>query len=119
MRSIGSTISVEDLESYQARKVKALEAALPGVDGYKIMTVPPPAGGVALIDILNILKGKFDLKRLWVSWNSTNLYLILKFRMFYIDWRDQFSDTFNLISDKNIYWNTAEVKLRLQNTVGL
>lgn len=57
LRSIGSTISVEDLENYQAIKVKALETALPGVDGYKIMTVPPPAGGVALIDILNILKG--------------------------------------------------------------
>ena len=66
LRSIGSTISVEDLEDYQAVKVKALETALPGVDGYKIMTVPPPAGGVALIDILNILKGKFDLYRLTV-----------------------------------------------------
>lgn len=61
LRSIGSKISVEDLENYQASKVKALETALPGVDGHKIMTVPPPAGGVALIDILNILKGKFDL----------------------------------------------------------
>ena len=61
LRSIGSKISVEDLENYQADKVEALKTALPGVDGYKIMTVPPPAGGVALIEILNILKGKFDL----------------------------------------------------------
>jgi len=61
LRSIGSKISVEDLENYQASKVEALETAFPGVDGYKIMTVPPPAGGAALIEILNILKGKFNL----------------------------------------------------------
>lgn len=60
MRSVGSKISLKDLRNYNASEVKALETALPGVKGFKILTVPPPAGGVALIDILNILKGEFD-----------------------------------------------------------
>ncbi|CAH3132791.1 unnamed protein product [Pocillopora meandrina] len=57
LRSAGSKISLKDLKNYEASELKALETDLPGVKGYKILTVPPPAGGVALIDILNILKG--------------------------------------------------------------
>ncbi|KAJ7383858.1 hypothetical protein OS493_025734 [Desmophyllum pertusum] len=57
LRSVGSKISLKDMKNYYATEVKALETSLPGVKGYKILTVPPPAGGVALIDILNILKG--------------------------------------------------------------
>lgn len=57
VRSIGSCISLTDLKDYRATEVKPLEVSLPGVKGYKLLTVPPPAGGAALINILNILKG--------------------------------------------------------------
>ena len=60
LQSVGSKISLKDFKNYRADELKALETDLPGVKGYKILTVPPPAGGVALIDILNILKGEFD-----------------------------------------------------------
>ncbi|KAJ7383857.1 hypothetical protein OS493_025733 [Desmophyllum pertusum] len=56
-KSIHSKISLKDLKDYKAIEVKPLEASLPGVKGYKILTSPPPAGGAALINILNILKG--------------------------------------------------------------
>lgn len=48
------------MKNYKATELDALESELPGVPGYKILTVPPPAGGVALINILNILKGEFS-----------------------------------------------------------
>ncbi|KAL9951555.1 hypothetical protein ACROYT_G044239 [Oculina patagonica] len=57
VRSVGSKISLKDLKEYKATEVKPLETVLPGVKGYKILTAPPPAGGAALINILNILKG--------------------------------------------------------------
>lgn len=53
-----------DLKDYRATEVKPLEVSLPGVKGYKLLTVPPPAGGAALINILNILKGKRSLSSL-------------------------------------------------------
>ena len=57
LKSVGSTISLEDMKNYRAREVKAVESDFPGVKGLKVYTVPPPAGGVALLNILNILKG--------------------------------------------------------------
>ena len=60
LKSVGSTISLEDMKNYRAREVKAVESDLPGVKGFKICTVPPPAGGVALLNIMNILKGMFS-----------------------------------------------------------
>ncbi|XP_022798792.1 glutathione hydrolase 1 proenzyme-like [Stylophora pistillata] len=57
VKSIGSCINLRDLKEYRATEVEPLEVSLPGVKGYKLLTVPPPAGGAALINILNILKG--------------------------------------------------------------
>lgn len=56
-KSIHSKITLQDLKDYKAVEVKPLEAPFPGVKGYKILTSPPPAGGAALINILNILNG--------------------------------------------------------------
>ena len=58
LRSIGCNITLEDLKKYKATEVKPLEASLPGVKGYKLLTVPPPAGGATMINILNILQGE-------------------------------------------------------------
>lgn len=59
LNSVGSKISLKDMKNYKATEQDALESPLPEVKGYKIFTVPPPAGGVALINIMNILKGTF------------------------------------------------------------
>ena len=57
----GGLITVQDLASYE---VKEREAILGTYRGYQIISAPPPSsGGVALIEILNILEG-YDLKRL-------------------------------------------------------
>ena len=59
-KSIHSKITLQDLKDYKAVEVKPLEAPFPGVKGYKILTSPPPAGGAALINILNILNGEHN-----------------------------------------------------------
>ncbi|XP_078352781.1 glutathione hydrolase 1 proenzyme-like [Oculina patagonica] len=56
-KSIHSKITLKDLRDYKAIEVEPLEAPLPKMKGYKILTSPPPAGGAALINILNILNG--------------------------------------------------------------
>lgn len=57
-KSIHSKITLKDLRDYKAIEVEPLEAPLPRMEGYKILTTPPPAGGAAIINILNILNGK-------------------------------------------------------------
>ena len=59
LNSIGSKLTLKDLKTYNASESDAVVADMPGVKGYKICTVPPPAGGVTLINILNILKGDY------------------------------------------------------------
>lgn len=68
LKSVGSTISLEDMKNYRATEVKAVESDFPGVKGLKVYTVPPPAGGVALLNILNILKGMFKFSSFSVGW---------------------------------------------------
>lgn len=71
-KSIHSKITLEDLKEYKANEVKPLEASLPGVKGYKILTSPPPAGGAALINILNILNGMLmSTKKTMMFQNNT------------------------------------------------
>ncbi len=54
-------ITVEDLASYQVKEREPIRGTY---RGYQIISAPPPSsGGVALIEILNILEG-YDLKRL-------------------------------------------------------
>jgi gamma-glutamyltranspeptidase/glutathione hydrolase len=59
MRTNGGLISKEDLAAYQAKERKPLKGTY---KGYEIISMPPPSsGGVALIEMLNILE-KADLK---------------------------------------------------------
>ena len=56
----GGLVSAEDLASYE---VKEREAVRGTYRGYEVISAPPPSsGGVALIEILNILEG-YDLAR--------------------------------------------------------
>jgi gamma-glutamyltranspeptidase/glutathione hydrolase len=60
-RSAGGNWTAADLESY---KVKEREPISVNYRGYRIVTAPPPSsGGVAIVEILNILSG-FDLAKL-------------------------------------------------------
>jgi gamma-glutamyltranspeptidase/glutathione hydrolase len=60
MRANGGLITKEDLAAYQA---KIRTPVYGNYRGYEIMSMPPPSsGGIALIEMLNILEN-FDLKK--------------------------------------------------------
>ena len=60
MNSNGGLISKADLAAYQAKVRKPVRGSF---RGYEIISMPPPSsGGVALIEMLNILEN-FDLKK--------------------------------------------------------
>jgi gamma-glutamyltranspeptidase/glutathione hydrolase len=55
MKNAGGSITIEDLHSY---KVKERDVLRGTYRGYEIVTSPPPSsGGVAMIEMLNILEG--------------------------------------------------------------
>lgn len=61
MKTNGGLITTQDLDQYTSVERRPLEG---NYRGYTIYTVPPPSsGGVALIEMLNILEG-YDLKSL-------------------------------------------------------
>ena len=61
MRRNGGLITTQDLASYQAKERTPVRGTY---RGYEIISMPPPtSGGVALIEMLNILEG-YDLKSL-------------------------------------------------------
>jgi gamma-glutamyltranspeptidase/glutathione hydrolase len=67
MRARGGLITQEDLKSYRAIRRAPLEI---DYRGYKVLAMPPPtSGGVALIEMLNILEG-YDLKSLGAGSSS-------------------------------------------------
>ena len=59
MKKYGGLISEQDLAAYEARERAPVRGTFMG---YDIITMPPPSsGGVAMVEMLNILEG-FDLK---------------------------------------------------------
>ena len=59
MKANGGLISKDDLAAYQAKERQPVRGTY---RGYEIVSMPPPSsGGVALIEMLNILE-PFDLK---------------------------------------------------------
>ena len=71
MRQTGGIITEEDLARYQAQEVQPIHGTYRGYDIYAM--APPSSGGVALVEMLNILEG-FDLAK--IGHNSA-LYLHL------------------------------------------
>src|SRR5690606_30485337 len=61
MEANGGLITREDLMKYEAEEMKPVTG---NYRGYEIISMPPPSsGGVAIIEMLNILEG-YDLKKM-------------------------------------------------------
>ncbi len=82
MQANGGLITKEDLAAYQARVRVPLKGKY---RGYEIISMPPPSsGGVALIEMLNILE-RFDLRRSGRYSPQTLHYMIEAMRRAYLD----------------------------------
>ena len=85
----GGIVTAEDLARYSVKE----RAPVTGTyKGYNIVSAPPPSsGGIALIEILNILEG-YNLSR-WSDRTPEEMHLILEaFRRAYIDRTDYLGD---------------------------
>ena len=61
LQKLGSAITVQDFQDYDAKWVEPIHGTY---RGYDIVTVPPPSsGGIAMLEILNILE-RFDLSKM-------------------------------------------------------
>jgi gamma-glutamyltranspeptidase / glutathione hydrolase len=73
MKAEGGIMSLDDLAQYQAVERKPVTGSY---RGYSIYTMPPPSsGGVALVEMLNILEG-YDLKSM--GYHSADYIHVLK-----------------------------------------
>jgi gamma-glutamyltranspeptidase/glutathione hydrolase len=89
VRAGGGILTDEDLARYS---VKERVPVYGTYHGYTVVSAPPPSsGGVALIEILNILSG-YDLSR-WPDRSPQEMHLILEaFRRAYMDRTDYLGD---------------------------
>jgi len=89
-------ITAQDLAAYQVKERTPLLGHYHGLD---VLTSPPPSsGGIALIEILNILSG-FDLPKLGSDRSPAQIHIITEaFRRAYMDHADYLGDPdFNTI----------------------
>ncbi|MBI4855011.1 MAG: gamma-glutamyltransferase [Acidobacteria bacterium] len=82
MKKHGGIITLEDLKGY---KPVVREALRGDYRGYEIITMPPPSsGGIALIEMLNILE-QYDLKSLGFNSSQRNHLIIETMRRAFAD----------------------------------
>jgi gamma-glutamyltranspeptidase/glutathione hydrolase len=82
MRAHGGLITREDLKQYTAVRREPLQGSY---RGYDIIAMPPPtSGGVAIIEILNILQG-YDLAQMGAGSSSTTHLLAESMRRAFAD----------------------------------
>jgi gamma-glutamyltranspeptidase/glutathione hydrolase len=89
VRAGGGIMTADDLASYS---VKERAPVYGTYRGYTVVSAPPPSsGGIALIEMLNILSG-YDLSR-WPDRSPEEMHLILEaFRRAYMDRTDYLGD---------------------------
>jgi gamma-glutamyltranspeptidase/glutathione hydrolase len=90
MQENGGLITAQDLANYQVKE----RAPLVGhYRGYDIITAPPPSsGGIAVIEILNILSG-YNLHKIGADRSPEQIHLITEaFRRAYMDRGDYLGD---------------------------
>ena len=82
MQRNGGLITKADLAAYRAKERKPIRGSY---HGYDIVTMPPPSsGGVAMVEMLNILS-RFDLKKQG-RWSPETLHLMIEsMRRAYVD----------------------------------
>lgn len=89
MKAHGGLITAADLKNYAPKERKPIVGSY---RGYNIVTMPPPSsGGIALLEILNILEG-YDLAKM--GWASASKYHLLIEAM-----RRGYADRFEYLGD--------------------
>ena len=74
MKRVDGLITLDDLEGYQAKKRAPIRGTY---RGYEIISMPPPSsGGVAMVQMLNILEG-FDMNAMGLH-SATSLHVIVE-----------------------------------------
>lgn len=114
MKQSGGIITHQDLKNY---KVVEREAVTGTYRGYQIVSMPPSSsGGVALIQLLNILEN-FNLKE--VGWGSAKYYSILSEAM-----KRVYADRSEYLGDPDYYHvpvrelTSKEYAKRITDTIG-
>ena len=93
MRAHGGLISKEDLATYSAKKRAPIRGTY---RGFEILSMPPPSsGGVALVEMLNVLEG-YDLKTRGHG-SAENIHLIAE------TMRRAFADRARYLADTEFY----------------
>ncbi len=101
MKENDGIITKEDLEKYQAKEQKPIHGTYRGYDIYAMS--PPSSGGIALVEMLNILEG-YNLKK--IEHNSAHYLHLLTEAM-----RRAFSDRAQYIGDPDFNPNMPIAKL--------
>lgn len=74
MKRVDGLITLDDLKGYEAKKRAPIRGTY---RGYEIISMPPPSsGGVAVVEILNILEG-FDMDSMGLH-SATSLHIIVE-----------------------------------------
>ena len=74
MERLDGLITLEDLKGYQAKKREPIRGTY---RGYEILSMPPPSsGGVAIVEILNVLEG-YDMDAMGLH-SAKSLHLIVE-----------------------------------------
>jgi gamma-glutamyltranspeptidase/glutathione hydrolase len=101
MKKNNGLITEKDLETYEAIERKPVEGSY---RNYKVLTMPPPSsGGIALVEMLNILEG-YDLKGL--GYQSADYVHVLTEAM-----RRAFADRAEFLGDPDFNPNLPLTKL--------
>jgi gamma-glutamyltranspeptidase/glutathione hydrolase len=108
MRKHGGLITEEDLAQYEARERKPIHSAYRGFDIYSMP--PPSSGGIAVVEMLNVLEG-YDLKSF--THNSEAYVHLLTETM-----RRAFADRAKYIGDPDFNPNTPVAMLTSKEHAG-
>jgi gamma-glutamyltranspeptidase / glutathione hydrolase len=90
MKRAGGWITVEDLKNYKAVEREPLRGSY---RGYEVITMPPPSsGGIALLEMLNILE-RYDLKGMGFGSSASTHFKVEAMRRAFADRAQYLGDT--------------------------
>ncbi|GAB1344845.1 gamma-glutamyltransferase [Gemmatimonas sp.] len=113
MKKYGGIITEQDLAAYEAKERAPVRGTF---NGYDIITMPPPSsGGVAMVEMLNILEG-FDLKGAghnspqYVHWLAESMRRAYRDRAVHLGDPDYTKPPIDLLTSK-------QYAIKLRNTI--